>query len=238
MRKIYCMIPARAGSKRVPSKNLRYLLDKPLIAHAIECAKACGDSFTDIYVNTDSETILALANSFGVKGYKRDAWLASDEAQGDDFTFDFMDKLRPDIVVMISPVCPLITPTDVQSAMQIFSDSSCDTLISCEQTHMQTFCDGCGVNIDPTKPLGPSQDNPPVQILNWAVAIWDVPTFLASYRARKNGYLGTNRILFPIEPLHALKISHEADFRRAECLLRAMQHDPTAQTPPVYWTPS
>ena len=36
--KIIAMIPARMGSKRVPKKNIRYLLDKPLIKYPIDLA--------------------------------------------------------------------------------------------------------------------------------------------------------------------------------------------------------
>ena len=230
------MIPARAGSKRVPAKNLRLLCGKPMIAYAVETAKASG-CFEGIYINTDSEVLLALASACGVEGYRREAWLASDEAQGDDFAADFMEKMQPDTLVMISPVCPLVTPEDVRNALAAYAASDCDTLITCEQTQMQVFCEGRGVNIDDQAALQASQKNPPVQILNWAVAIWHVPTFLATYRAEKRGYLGTNRLLFPIEPLHAVKISREEDFLRAERLMRAAQCSDVENGAPEYWSP-
>jgi N-acylneuraminate cytidylyltransferase/CMP-N,N'-diacetyllegionaminic acid synthase len=230
------MIPARAGSKRVPAKNLRYLCGKPMIAYAIDCAKACG-CFDDIYVNTDSETLMALAAEYGVESYRRDAWLASDEAKGDDFAADFMEIMKPDTLVMISPVCPLVTPDDVQRAMAAYKASDCDTLISCEQTQMQVFMDGKGVNIDETKALAPSQENPFVQTLNWAVTIWDCATFLKSYRAERKGYLGTNRLLFPIDPSHAVKVSHEADFLMVERMMAA-NNEGNGHSKPKYWTKS
>ncbi len=232
--KLLCMIPARAGSKRVPAKNLRMLCGKPMIAYAVETAKASG-CFQDIYVNTDSEVLMALAEQYGVKAYRRDAWLASDEAQGDDFTADFMEKMQPDTLVMISPVCPLVTPEDVQKALKAYAESDGDTLITCEQTQMQVFSQGRGVNIDDQAALQASQKNPPVQILNWAVAIWDTATFLATYRAERRGYLGTNRLLFPIDPLHAVKVSHEGDFRRAEQLMRSFSGADAEISVPEYW---
>ncbi len=233
--KTLCMIPARAGSKRVPAKNLRYLCGKPMIAYAVECAKASG-CFEDIYINTDSEVLMALAEAYGVKSYRREAWLASDEAQGDDFAADFMEKMQPDTLVMISPVCPLVTPDDVRSALAAYAASDCDTLITCEQTQMQVFCEGRGVNIDDQAALQASQKNPPVQILNWAVTVWDTPTFLATYRAERRGYLGTKRLLFPIDPLHAVKVSHEDDFLRAERLMQVAQCADADTSTPKYWS--
>lgn len=231
--KIICHIPARAGSKRVKSKNLRLLRGKPMIAYAIETAKACK-CFDAIYVNTDSEAIMSLAREWGVNVYKRAGWLASDTAKGDDFTADFMEKVESDTLVMISPVCPLVTTEDAENALKAYQSSDCDTLITCEQTQMQAFCNGEGVNIDADAPLAPSQENPAVQILNWAVTIWDTRKFLAAYKSDHKGYLGENRLLFPINPLHAVKITHEADFRLAEKLI--MTRD-TVEEPPRYWAP-
>ena len=220
--KILCHIPARAGSKRVKSKNSRLLCGKPMIAYAIETAKA-SNIFDDIYVNTDSDTIMSLSLALGIKVYRREAWLASDEAKGDDFTADFMENIQSDTLVMISPVCPLITSDIVQNAIEAYAFSDCDTLITCEQTQMQVFCHDKGVNIDENAPLSPTQKNPYVQILNWAVTIWDSNTFLKMYRTNRNGYLGTNRLLFPIESTSAIKVSHEADFLMAERMLIAKQ---------------
>lgn len=234
--RLCCMIPARAGSSRVKSKNLRFLNGKPMISYAVECAKE-AKCFDEIYINTDSEPLLALAEVLGVKKYRRAAWLASDEAQGDDFTADFMEKIKSDTLVMISPVCPLVSPDEVRKAMVAYEKSDCDTLISCEETKMQVFFKGKGVNIDETAPLGPSQANIPIQTLNWAVAIWHVPTFLDSYRAEKKGYLGTNRLLFPIDASHAIKVSHEADFQMAERMLWSMQYQKNDEDS-RYWSPT
>ena len=40
--KLVAMIPARMCSKRIPKKNIRYMLDKPLIQYPIDLAKNCG----------------------------------------------------------------------------------------------------------------------------------------------------------------------------------------------------
>ncbi len=48
------MIPARMGSKRVKSKNLRLLNGKPLIEYVIDTVSKI-DIFDDIYVNSEDE---------------------------------------------------------------------------------------------------------------------------------------------------------------------------------------
>ncbi|MFT4926353.1 MAG: CMP-N,N'-diacetyllegionaminic acid synthase [Phenylobacterium sp.] len=233
--KVCVQIPARAGSKRVKAKNLRYLNGKPLMSYAIECALEAG-IFDEIYVNTDSADLAALGRHHGVLVHDRDPVNASDTASGDDFTQEFIRKVQPDTLVMISPVCPLVTPGDIRSALELFRQSDCDTLITCDKTQMQTFCNEQAVNIDSDAPLAPTQQNPEVKILNWAVTIWDAKAFMAHYAKNESGYLGVNRLLMPINPAHAVKISHEEDFNMVELLLKAREAA-GQQLEPQYWTP-
>lgn len=58
--RMVALIPARAGSKRVPGKNTKLLAGKPLIAYTIEAAKASG-VFSEISVWTDSDEVAHFA---------------------------------------------------------------------------------------------------------------------------------------------------------------------------------
>lgn len=60
------IIPARGGSKRIPRKNIRPFLGKPMIAWSIEAAKASG-LFEQIIVSTDDEEIAAIAKRAGAQ---------------------------------------------------------------------------------------------------------------------------------------------------------------------------
>jgi CMP-N-acetylneuraminic acid synthetase len=234
--KLVAHIPARAGSKRVRSKNLRLLHGKPMIQYAIDCAKAC-EQIDEIYVNTDSPEIMDLARSLGVGVFERDATLASDTASGDDFTNDIIEKLGLETLMMISPVCPLVSPEDVRAAIDAYEASAeADTLITCSETSMQVAMEQKFVNIDPVGPLAPSQDNPKIQICNWAVTIWNGEVFRRNYREFRGGYCGTRRILHPIDPMHSVKVSYEEDFRLVEALMAA-ERAGGASGEPEYWTP-
>ena len=233
--KVIAHIPARGGSKRVPAKNLRYLAGKPMIGYAIETALACP-GLSEVYVNTDSDTIAAYAASLGCSVYRRPAHLGSDTASGDDFTIDFIEAKPMDTLVMISPVCPLLEPSDVSEALAAYEASDADTLITCLETQMQVFSGGKAININPEGPLAPSQDNPAVQICNWAVTVWNIAKFRELYGRFRGGYCGERRLLWPIAPLKAVKISEEKDFRLAEALLTARKASPL-DAPANYWSP-
>jgi pseudaminic acid cytidylyltransferase len=72
------IIPARGGSKRIPRKNIRMFADKPMIAHAINAAKASG-LFEHIIVSTDDGEIATLARLWGAEiPFRRPANLADD----------------------------------------------------------------------------------------------------------------------------------------------------------------
>jgi pseudaminic acid cytidylyltransferase len=60
------IIPARGGSKRIPGKNIKHFVGKPIIAYSIEAAKESG-LFDRIFVSTDSEKIALTAKKFGAE---------------------------------------------------------------------------------------------------------------------------------------------------------------------------
>lgn len=218
--KLFIQIPARGGSKRVKSKNLRFLNGKPMLAYAVE--SALRSKLTDnVYVNTDCDTIAALAESLGVKVYKRPEVLGSDSTTGDEFNYDFMQKHDAETVLMVSPVCPLIEPEDIRHAYNTFLDADCDTLISSSSTRMQSFCGATPVNINLNGPLAPSQENELVSTLNWGVTIWDVDSYKKNYESLGYAYLGMKRMLHDLDEWKAVKVSTEKDFLFVEKLLKA-----------------
>ena len=233
--KVIAHIPARGGSKRVPSKNMRFLLEKPLLGYAIEAAQLCS-GLDEVYVNTDSDDIEELALHLGCNVYRRPPSLGTDEASGDDFTIDFIKAKKADTLVMVSPVCPLIESSDIQAALNAYDRSEVDTLITCSETHLQTFCENRAVNIDPNGSLAPTQFNPAVFICNWAVTIWNTETFSRLYDKFGGGYCGEKRLLWPIEPWKAVKISDESDFIMAEKLLIATRLSSEGHNAPRYWS--
>ncbi|TDG37697.1 pseudaminic acid cytidylyltransferase [Pedobacter changchengzhani] len=60
------IIPARGGSKRIPRKNLKIFLGKPIIAYSIEVAVKSG-LFDEVMVSTDDEEIAKIAIQYGAK---------------------------------------------------------------------------------------------------------------------------------------------------------------------------
>ncbi len=77
MSKAIAIIPARGGSKRIPKKNIKNFLGKPLIAYSIESALKSG-LFDKVVVSTDDEEIANVAKEYGAEVLKRPKELADD----------------------------------------------------------------------------------------------------------------------------------------------------------------
>lgn len=79
-----CIIPARGGSKRIPRKNIKEFLGKPIIAYSIETAIET-DLFDEVMVSTDDMEIAEVAKQYGAKvPFMRSAETASDFASTAD----------------------------------------------------------------------------------------------------------------------------------------------------------
>ena len=127
-RNAIAVIPARAGSKRIPRKNIKPFLGKPMISYAISIALESG-LFDHIVVSTDDDEISEVAISLGAEvPFLRPASLS------DDFTTTvpviqhaitkYSDNgWASDYVCCIYPCVPLLQTTDLQRSFQIFLES-------------------------------------------------------------------------------------------------------------------
>lgn len=75
-----CIIPARGGSKRIPKKNIKDFLGKPIITYSIETALETA-LFDEVMVSTDDVEIAEVAQRYGAKvPFMRSAETANDFA--------------------------------------------------------------------------------------------------------------------------------------------------------------
>lgn len=73
------IIPARAGSKRIPGKNIRNFAGRPMIHHVLRTAQD-SKLFDTIHVSTDSPQIVEVVKQLGLGvDFMRPAWLADDQ---------------------------------------------------------------------------------------------------------------------------------------------------------------
>ncbi len=123
------IIPARAGSKRLPGKNLRLLAGRPLIAHTCRAALDSG-VLGAVYANTDSADIAAAARTAGARCPElRPGALATDTAPTRDALVWMLERLadageRYDAVVILQPTSPLRSAADIRAAWRLYAENA------------------------------------------------------------------------------------------------------------------
>lgn len=117
-RRVYALIPARGGSKRIHRKNLQKVGGFTLVARAVMSAQAA--SFVDrIYVSTEDPDIALEALRLQAQVINRPAELAQDDTPMESVVDDFLAQLdvEPDIIVLLEPTAPLRMATDIDLAV-------------------------------------------------------------------------------------------------------------------------
>ncbi|HEX3595574.1 MAG TPA: hypothetical protein VHU80_10740, partial [Polyangiaceae bacterium] len=126
-RRVVAVVPTRAGSKGLPGKNTRVLCGKPLLAWSIEAALACP-KIEAVWVTSDDEHALRIAEEYGARGYRRPAELANDTATMGSVITDFGRHLEslgnaPDAVMVMYATHPLRTTEDVEETYDTYVSS-------------------------------------------------------------------------------------------------------------------
>ena len=127
------IIPARGGSKRIPRKNSRPFLGKPIIAYVIDAALKSG-LFGEIMVSTDDTEIAAIAQHYGASvPFLRTAKTADDFATTADVLTEVLTQYEQretvfDYACCLYPTAPFITPDLLRRAFSMLTDRDFDTV--------------------------------------------------------------------------------------------------------------
>ncbi|MEM1318600.1 MAG: pseudaminic acid cytidylyltransferase [Bacteroidota bacterium] len=125
------IIPARGGSKRIPRKNIRPFLGKPIIAYSIEKALESG-LFDEVMVSTDDPEIAAVAKHFGAEvPFLRSSVAANDHATTVDVLIEVLEQyeqydLQFDEVCCWYPTAPFTTIEHLRSAFELMAKHDFD----------------------------------------------------------------------------------------------------------------
>jgi CMP-N,N'-diacetyllegionaminic acid synthase len=221
-------ICARGGSKGLPRKNLRPLAGKPLIAHAIQCARACS-LLRRVVVSTDDHAIANIAKEYGAEvPFIRPADLAQDDTskwhvfQHMVKFLEEMDGTQVDVLVDLDSGVPLRTPADVAHCVTQLLSGDADLVVTAYEADRNPYfnmveLDGEGLAkiVKPSeRPIVCRQEAPRVYSLSPAVYAIRRDT-LWKYSHWSEARLQIYRL--PRE--RAIDIDSELDFRLAEFLM-------------------
>lgn len=128
------VITARGGSKRIPRKNIRLFLDKPIIAYSIEAALT-SKLFDEVMVSTDDEEIAECGKSYGAKvPFMRSERNANDYATTADVILEVINSYNKcnidfDEICCIYPTAPFVTSCNLIEAQKILAQNGADCVM-------------------------------------------------------------------------------------------------------------
>ncbi|GAA0612282.1 MULTISPECIES: cytidylyltransferase domain-containing protein [Thalassospira] len=126
--KVVAIIPARGGSKGILRKNVRLLLNKPLVVYSIEAALS-AKAIDAVYVSTDDIEIATCAAAAGANVIERPSILASDTAQNHEVVIHALRTLdsqgvHPETVVLLQPTSPLRTAENIDECISAYENAN------------------------------------------------------------------------------------------------------------------
>lgn len=143
--KVLAIIPARGGSKSIPSKNIQKLGKLPLIAYTIKSAKNSKE-VNRIIVSTDNKIIAKIAEKYGAevpflrpKKFSRDSSSTLDVVQ---HAIQFLQKVEnytPDIITILLPITPFRPPHLIDESIKLLKNTNATSVISVFKTRTHPF---------------------------------------------------------------------------------------------------
>ncbi len=227
------VIPARAGSKGVPNKNIRELNGKPLIYYSI--VEGLKSNFvSDLVVSTDSKEYQNISKIYGADcPFLRPSKLSSDDSLAVptiQHATNEMEKIKGieyDYVVMLQPTSPLRKYSHIDQALTKLFNSDADAIISVVDVNnnhpmkMKIFTGKNSISgrlIDYEKPPVencPRQKLPPVFIVNGAIYATKRNVLM-----KENSFQGKNCLGFKMSEDESINIDTEIEFLIAEKIMK------------------
>lgn len=121
------LIIARSGSKRVPNKNTRSFLGKPIIEYVIEAARE-ANFFSEIYLSSEDEEICRIGERAGAYiPFLRPKELSGDSTRAEVVVGHFIKELKlqdsDEDLCLILPTNPGLHPSDLSQSFKVWKKS-------------------------------------------------------------------------------------------------------------------
>lgn len=216
--KIVALVPMRHHSERVPQKNYRQMVDRPLFAHILGTLVACPEVDT-VVVNTDSAVIMeGVSERFPeVLILERPEELRGDMVPMNDILRYDVLQIEADYYLQTHSTNPLLRSVTISQAIETFLRHypKHDSLFSVTPRRTR-FWDGKTkpINHDPDV-LIRTQDLSPIYEENSCVYIFERSTFLA-----RGNRLGKRPLMFEIAAEEAWDVDEKLDFQIVEFLMQ------------------
>ncbi|MBC3846945.1 acylneuraminate cytidylyltransferase family protein [Winogradskyella echinorum] len=136
MGKTIAIIPARGGSKRLPSKNTKLLGNLPLLAYSINYAIDNSNIIDAVYVSTDDEDIKRIAIQYGARVIDRPIELSGDlepTVTAIKHSIEVVENVSN--IILLQPTNPFRPKTLLNEAFKVYIEENADSLFTVSSNH-------------------------------------------------------------------------------------------------------
>lgn len=225
MSKTLFLIPARAGSKGLPKKNIKILDGKPLIAYSIEFALQNASKHDVICISTNDKEVIEIASkNYGIKvPFIRPKKLSNDTASTFDVLIHALNFYKDkdtifDKIVLLQPTSPLRLNIDFQLINKIYKKTGADMVVSVKKSKESPYFtlfeeneNGSLKKIIPNSLFLTRQQCPCVYTYNGSIYMVNVSCFL-----EKKNFNFENIIKYEMPESRSVDIDSQADWILAE----------------------
>lgn len=237
--KSIAIITARGGSKRIPKKNIKNFLGKPILAYPIQAALD-SKLFDEVMVSTDSEEIADVAKKYGASvPFLRSAKTSDDFATTADVLYEVISEYKKrgqnfETMCCLYPTAPFVTAKKLKAAHQKFLESQTDTLLpvvafSYPPQRAFVMRDNTLQVCSPEDFAKRSQDLEPIYHDVGQFYFHKVEKFYLSYRDKMNnrprGGDTTKIIPFILDEMEVQDIDNLSDWKLAELKFQVLQEN-------------
>jgi len=230
---VLAVVGARSGSKSIPHKNIKPLLDKPLMAWIIEAAK--NSKFVSrVILSTDSAEYAEVGKKYGAEvPFSRPKHLAEDSVPDFDYLYHAAMWLKEnegwqaDIILRLPPTTPLCKPESIDACVKLLidnPDADSSRAITAASKHPYKLWRKNGKYLEPflseTYTGFKDAHNLPRQSFPPAYSHVDVIALRWDTLINQKAMAGDKILYHEIPKLDAIDIDTEIDFIVAEELLK------------------
>jgi len=137
--KVVAFLPAKGTSERIENKNIKILDGKPLFLRQLE--KLINFDFIDeVYLDTESDTIIDMASHLDCKVLKRDIKFASNKTDGNELFYNQVRQVDADIYIQILCTSPFIKGETIKKGVnKILQNNGYDSVVMVKSDRLYTW---------------------------------------------------------------------------------------------------
>jgi CMP-N-acetylneuraminic acid synthetase len=146
---VVAVVIARAGSERLPNKNMLDFHGLPLVAHKVRQLMRCA-KIDRVVVGSDSQEILDAVKNEGATTLWRDPEFCDEKSRPwNDVIHDVVSRVHGDVIVWAHCTNPCIKSSTYDRAVQLFERTHHDSIVSVSSIHNHIWWRDKPLNFDP-----------------------------------------------------------------------------------------